>query len=68
MSRAPVRPQALGSSSRYFILHALKRLGLEATEAQVDAALAKVKELSTRHRRAISDEEFKKILTAVKPA
>ena len=63
------RAVVLGKKSgRYSILHALKRLGLQATEAQTDAALAKVKELSTRQRRAITDEEFKAILKGVAPA
>jgi isopropylmalate/homocitrate/citramalate synthase len=63
------RAVVLGKKSgRYSIIHALKRLGLQATEDQIDAALAKVKALSTLQRRAITDEEFTKILAAVKPA
>lgn len=63
------RAVVLGKKSgRYSILHALTRLGLQATDAQVDAALAKVKELSTRQRRAITDEEFQAILKGVATA
>lgn len=49
-------------SGRHSILHALDRLNLPATETQIDAILTKVKELSTRERRAVTDEEFKRIL------
>jgi isopropylmalate/homocitrate/citramalate synthase len=60
------RAVVLGKKSgRYSIIHALERLGLKATDEQIDAALAKVKELSTRQRRAISDEEFTAILARV---
>jgi isopropylmalate/homocitrate/citramalate synthase len=63
------RAVVLGKKSgRHSIVHALGRLGLTATEGQIDAALAKVKELSTRQRRAITDEEFKKILAGAMPA
>ncbi len=55
-------------SGRYSLIHALERLGLHATEDQIDAALAKVKELSTLQRRAITDEEFKEILAGAVPA
>lgn len=57
------RAVVLGKKSgRYSIAHALERLGLKATDEQADAALAKVKELSTRVHRAITDDEFKKIM------
>lgn len=57
------RAVVLGKKSgRHSIVHALERLGLTATEGQIEAALPKVKELSTLRRRAITDEEFKEIL------
>ena len=63
------RAVVLGKKSgRYSIIHALKRLGLQATEDQIDAALAKVKALSTLQRRAITDEEFEAILKGVAAA
>jgi isopropylmalate/homocitrate/citramalate synthase len=63
------RAVVLGKKSgRYSIVHALERLGLRATDDQIDAALAKVKALSTLRRRAVSDEEFKEILAAVASA
>ncbi len=63
------RAVVLGKKSgRYSILHALGRLGLRATDAEVEAALARVKDLSTERRRAISDEEFKAILKDVASA
>ena len=51
-------------SGKYSIIHALNRLGLKATDAEIDAMLTKVKELSTRRRRAITDEEFRTILSS----
>jgi isopropylmalate/homocitrate/citramalate synthase len=63
------RAVVLGKKSgRHSIVHALERLGLQATEGQIEAALAKVKELSTVRRRAITDEEFKEILARAVPA
>ena len=57
------RAVVLGKKSgRYSITHAIERLGLKATDEQIDAALPKVKELSTLHHRAITDKEFKEIL------
>jgi isopropylmalate/homocitrate/citramalate synthase len=52
-------------SGKHSIVHAVKRLGLKATEEQMDAALGKVKELSIRVGRTVTDDEFKKIMEAV---
>jgi methanogen homocitrate synthase len=51
-------------SGKHSISAAVKRLGLNATDEQMDAALAKVKELSIKVRRTVTDDEFKKILGA----
>ncbi len=60
------RAVVLGKKSgKYSVIHALGRLGLTATDDQIEAALAKVKDLSTRERRAITDEEFKSILAGL---
>jgi isopropylmalate/homocitrate/citramalate synthase len=50
-------------SGKHSISHAVNRLGLKATDEQMDAALAKVKELSTRVHRTVTDDEFRKILS-----
>jgi isopropylmalate/homocitrate/citramalate synthase len=63
------RSVVLGKKSgRHSIVHALERLGLTATDSQIESALARVKELSTARRRAITDEEFKEILARALPA
>jgi isopropylmalate/homocitrate/citramalate synthase len=51
-------------SGKHSISAAVKRLGLNATDEQMDAALTKVKELSTKVHRTVTDDEFKKILGA----
>jgi isopropylmalate/homocitrate/citramalate synthase len=51
-------------SGKHSISAAVKRLGLNATDEQMDTALAKVKELSIKVRRTVTDDEFKKILGA----
>jgi isopropylmalate/homocitrate/citramalate synthase len=57
------RAVVLGKKSgRYSIINALERLGLQATDDQIDAALARVKQISTEKRRLVTDEEFKAIL------
>jgi isopropylmalate/homocitrate/citramalate synthase len=52
-------------SGKHSIAHAVKRLGLNATDAQMDAALGKVKELSIKVGRTVTDDEFKQIVAAL---
>ncbi|HBY98698.1 MAG TPA: hypothetical protein DEP84_32920 [Chloroflexi bacterium] len=49
-------------SGRFSIIHTMERLGLEATEPQIEQVLTRVKEFSIAHRRAITDDEFRTIL------
>lgn len=60
------RSVVLGKKSgRYSIVHAMQRLGLKANDEQIDAALTRVKDLSNRQRRAITDDEFRQILAGL---
>ena len=52
-------------SGKHSIAHAVKRLGLNATDAQMDAALGKVKELSIKVGRTVTDDEFKQIVAGL---
>ncbi len=57
------RAVVLGKKSgRYSVHHALERLGMEATEQEVDDALVAVKEISRRNRRLVDDAELQSIV------
>lgn len=61
------RAVVLGKKSgRYSIGHALERLGLQATDEEINAALQMVKQLSSEQRRLITDAEFESILAQVR--
>ncbi|MFN2183372.1 MAG: LeuA family protein [Anaerolineae bacterium] len=53
-------------SGRYSIQHVLDRLGLEASDEEIDRALAEVKQRSNTRHGLIDDAEFREILAAVR--
>jgi 2-isopropylmalate synthase len=61
------RDVVLGKKSgRYSIQHVLDRLGLEASDEEIDRALAEVKQRSNTRHGLIDDAEFREILAAVR--
>jgi isopropylmalate/homocitrate/citramalate synthase len=57
------RSVVLGKKSgRYSVQHALDKLGLQATEEEIDEALQTIKQISREQRRLIDDDEFRSIL------
>lgn len=61
------RDVVLGKKSgRYSIQHVLDRLGLEASDEEIDRALAEVKQRSNTRHGLIDDAEFREILSAVR--
>ncbi|MFN2242612.1 MAG: LeuA family protein [Anaerolineae bacterium] len=63
------RDVVLGKKSgRYSIQHVLDRLGLEASDEEIDRALAEVKQRSNTRHGLIDDAEFREILDATRQA
>jgi isopropylmalate/homocitrate/citramalate synthase len=69
----PYSPESVGlkrdvvlgkKSGRYSILHTLGKLGLEASDEEIDRLLAEVKSRSTQQRRLVSDDELREMLLA----
>jgi isopropylmalate/homocitrate/citramalate synthase len=61
-----VRDVVLGKKSgRFSILHLLDRLGLEASDEEIDRALAEVKRRSNERHSLIDEVEFREILAAI---
>jgi methanogen homocitrate synthase len=67
----PYSPESVGlerdvvlgkKSGRYSILHALGKLGLEASDEEIARLLAEVKSRSTQQRRLVSDDELQEML------
>ncbi len=57
------RDVVLGKKSgRYSIVHALGRLGLDASDEEIDRLLAEVKSRSTQQRRLVGDDELRAML------
>jgi methanogen homocitrate synthase len=53
-------------SGKHSIEAKLKELGLEASDEQIEKILAKVKDLSIKKKRVITDAEFKRIVRSAK--